>query len=60
VVKSISGMKSDSAPGPNGFIAIFFKKFWGTIKNGMMRMVEDFNRNRLPEKAELWCNKLGT
>jgi hypothetical protein len=53
-------MKSDSAPGPNGFTAIFFKKFWGTIKNGMMRMVEDFNRNRLPEKAELWCNKLGT
>jgi hypothetical protein len=50
VVKAISGMKSDPAPGPNGFIVVFFKKLWGFIKHGVMRMVEDFNRNRLDLK----------
>jgi hypothetical protein len=50
VVKAINGMKSDSAPGPNGFTAIFFKKLWVYVKNGMMRMVEDFNRNILDLK----------
>jgi hypothetical protein len=50
VLKTINGMKSDSAPGPNGFTAMFFKKLWVYAKNGMKRMVEDFNRNNLDLK----------
>jgi hypothetical protein len=43
-------MKSDSALGPNGFIVVFFKRLWKYVKNGIMRMVEDFSMNKLDLK----------
>jgi hypothetical protein len=39
---AISGIKTDSAPGPNGISVIFFKKLWLYIKQEILRMVLDF------------------
>jgi hypothetical protein len=39
---AISGIKIDSAPGPNGILVIFFKKLWLYIKQEILRMVLDF------------------
>jgi hypothetical protein len=50
VAKAITGMKSDSAPGPNGFTVIFFKKLWMYVKNGIINMVKHFNMNKLDLK----------
>lgn len=40
-------MKSDSAPGPNGFGVSFFKKFWELIKGRYTRMFQDFHKGEL-------------
>jgi exonuclease III len=37
VLRAITRMPSDKAPGPDGFTGAFFKKCWGTIKNDIMR-----------------------
>jgi hypothetical protein len=47
VVVVIESMKPDSAPGPNGFTVVFFKKLWQYIKHEIMLMVGDFNKARL-------------
>jgi hypothetical protein len=47
---AIDGMKSNSAPGPNGFIVVFFKKLWGLISGVLLKMVRDFNNNKLDLK----------
>jgi hypothetical protein len=47
---AIIGMKSESAPGPNGFTIIFFKNLWRHIKEEFMKMVHDFNLNKLDLK----------
>jgi hypothetical protein len=39
----IFGMKTETAPGPNGFTVFFFKSLWKHIKNEVMWMVSDFN-----------------
>jgi hypothetical protein len=44
---TIKGMKSESAPGPNGFTITFFKKLWQLIKNEILGMVQDFDNNKL-------------
>jgi hypothetical protein len=36
-------MKTDTAPGPNGFPVVFYKKFWGLLKWWIMQMMEDFH-----------------
>uniref|UniRef100_C6JRP7 Reverse transcriptase domain-containing protein n=1 Tax=Sorghum bicolor TaxID=4558 RepID=C6JRP7_SORBI len=38
----VMDMKTNSAPGPNGFSVVFFQKFWDTISGDMMGMFEDF------------------
>jgi hypothetical protein len=43
VKTTIDGMKIESAPGPNGFIVTFFKRFWNLLKKEIMGMVQDFN-----------------
>jgi hypothetical protein len=35
-------MHSDKAPGPEGFIDAFFKKFWDIIKVDLMRVIHLF------------------
>jgi hypothetical protein len=47
VACAIGGMKSESAPGPNGFTVTFFKRIWDHIKQEIMGMVRDFNEARL-------------
>lgn len=42
VKEVVMDLKTNSAPGPNGFSSIFFKKFWDTIKGDMMDMFQDF------------------
>lgn len=45
---AIFGMKSASAPGPNGFG--FFKTFWNSIKGDYLDMFRDFHRGDLDVK----------
>jgi hypothetical protein len=47
---AIAGMKSNSAPCPNGFTGVFFKKLWGKISGVLLKMVRDFNNNNLDLK----------
>jgi hypothetical protein len=42
---AIVGMKTKSAPGPNGFTVLFFKKMWDQIKGELMAMVKELNDN---------------
>jgi hypothetical protein len=39
VEMAISGMKSESAPGPSGYSVIFFKKMWKAVKKEFLLMV---------------------
>jgi hypothetical protein len=50
VNKAIMGMKSNSAPDPNGFTVTFFKELWERIKDEIMKMVHDFNNFQLDLK----------
>ena len=40
-------MKSDTAPGPDGFPVPFFKKFWPLVKNGVLHILNDFILGRI-------------
>jgi hypothetical protein len=37
----VKGMRDGSAPGPDGFSAIFFKLFWNEIKGPVLEMLQD-------------------
>lgn len=43
-------MKTNSAPGPNGFGVIFFRKYWEIIKGDIYSMFKDFHLGRLDIK----------
>jgi hypothetical protein len=43
----INDMKSDTAPGPDGFLVVFFKKFWPLVKHGVLHIVNDFILGRI-------------
>ena len=36
VLEAISQMKNNKAPGPDGFLAEFYKKCWHIIKGGLL------------------------
>jgi hypothetical protein len=36
-------MKTNSAPGPNGFGVSFFKTFWEVIKDNILAIFKDFH-----------------
>jgi hypothetical protein len=40
-------MKSDTAPGPDGFPVFFFKKFLGLVKLGILHILNDFIVGRI-------------
>jgi hypothetical protein len=42
VSNAIKQMPSDKAPGPDGFMGIFFKRCWGIIKGDVMRVILSF------------------
>jgi exonuclease III len=43
----VKGLRDSSAPGPDGFSALFFKLFWGKIKGPIMEMLQDFREGNL-------------
>lgn len=43
----VMGMKENSAPGPNGYGVVFFKKFWEYIKEELKSMFNDFYNDKL-------------
>jgi hypothetical protein len=47
VFSTIAGLKTESAPRPNGFTVTFFKKLWLFIKKGVLDVVQDFNKGCL-------------
>jgi hypothetical protein len=40
-------MKTDSAPGPDGFPVGFFKHFWPQVKHGILHILNDFVLGRI-------------
>jgi hypothetical protein len=40
-------MKSDTAPGPDGFPVLFFKRFWPNVKLGVLHILNDFMLGRI-------------
>jgi hypothetical protein len=40
-------MKLDSAPGPDGFPVLFFKRFWGVLKGPILQILNDFALGRV-------------
>ena len=47
IKQAIDQMHNESAPGPNGFGASFFKKFWNLIKEDLIMMFSDFYAGKL-------------
>ena len=45
---AIFQMERNKAPGPDGFPAEFYQKFWDIIKYDMLQMFEDLHRGDLP------------
>jgi len=46
----IMEMKSNSAPGPNGFGVSFFNAFWEIIKDDILALFKDFHAEQLDIK----------
>ena len=46
--ETISDMEHNKAPGPDGFLAKFYQKFWNTIKGDLMQMFHDLYAGDLP------------
>jgi hypothetical protein len=43
----LHSMKPDSAPGPDGFPVLFFKRFWGILKAPILQLLNDFVLGRV-------------
>jgi hypothetical protein len=43
----LASMKPDSAPGPDGFPVAFFKRFWGTLRAPILKLLNDFALGRV-------------
>ena len=50
VKHDVDEMKSNSAPGPNGFGVQFFKTFWSVITGDLLAMFDDFYKGELDIK----------
>lgn len=50
IKKVVFDMKSNSAPGTNGFGVIFFKNHWKSIKDDIFSMFKDFRKGILDIK----------
>jgi len=46
VLEAISSMKANSAPGPDGFLAMFFQKYWEIIGPDIMQHVSNVLNNK--------------
>ncbi|KAK1616897.1 hypothetical protein QYE76_022414 [Lolium multiflorum] len=43
----VKDMKTDTAPGPDGFPVAFFKRFWTQVKLGILHILNDFVLGRV-------------
>ncbi|KAK1692879.1 hypothetical protein QYE76_009576 [Lolium multiflorum] len=43
----VKDMKTDTAPGPDGFPVVFFKRFWPQVKLGILHILNDFVLGRI-------------
>jgi hypothetical protein len=43
----VKEMTTYTAPGPDGFPAAFFKKFWAQVKHGIQHILNDFVLGRI-------------
>ena len=43
----LAGMKPDSAPGTDGFPIVFFKRFWGTLKGTILKILNEYVLGRI-------------
>ncbi|XP_071680143.1 uncharacterized protein [Lolium perenne] len=43
----VKDMKTDTAPGPDGFPVTFFKRFWPQVKHGILLILNDFVLGRI-------------
>jgi hypothetical protein len=51
----VKEMKSDTAPGPNGFPVAFFQKCWPLVKHGVLSHLERFHPwEDWHRSAQLW------
>jgi hypothetical protein len=47
VERALKEMRTETAPGPDGFLVVFYKKFLGVIKWWVIQMLEDFYYGKL-------------
>lgn len=47
VKKVVFELKQNKAPGPDGFLGEFYKRFWHIVKNDLMDLVNDFHNGYL-------------
>jgi hypothetical protein len=52
VVQALSSLGSTKAPGPNGFTALFFKKYWPVVKNEVLGCIRNFFLNNILLKEQ--------
>jgi hypothetical protein len=45
VVQGLSSLGSSKAPGPDGFIALFYKKYWSVVKEEVLGCIFNFFQN---------------
>ena len=43
----IKDMKSNTAPGPNGYFVVFFKAFWPLIREDVKEMLDNLRNGQL-------------
>jgi hypothetical protein len=44
---AVRDMKSNTAPGPDGFSTCFFKKFWGKVRDDILEMLHLLHKGKL-------------
>ena len=42
VVQALSSLGSSKALGPDGFIALFYKKYWSVVKDELLGCIKNF------------------
>jgi hypothetical protein len=42
IFEALTSLSSTKAPGPNGFIALFYKKYWNLVKKDVLICIEHF------------------
>ncbi|WVZ90234.1 hypothetical protein U9M48_036551 [Paspalum notatum var. saurae] len=48
IKEAIFSMKHNKAPGPDGFPAEFYQRFWKTVKEDLLQMFRDLSKGDLP------------